>query len=302
MSQLNINFAVDKQHEGLPFSKLINLPPSGLQGLAARGDRILKHIGVTTIKELAQWRPFHIARAIVQLATKEEVGKRSETSTLQLPGVLTEEWRTATLTSLVDAPLSALNELVQWARPELHSLGLTTISQLAQWKYALWAEGITTLAEADKSPDAALKRPLAEAGEEQAKRQKVESAAPSKLSVKLIAATNLLAADPWGTSDPYVIVRLGNEKRQSKVVLKTLAPTWDERFDFSLAADHKTLLKFALWDSDLHSADDPLGESCFNLASLTQGKPTPITMPVTLYHQHGESSQHGQLKVELHLQ
>ena len=62
-------------------------------------------------------------------------------------------------------------------------------------------------------------------------------AARGKLEVHVINATNLLAADSGGTSDPYVKVRLnagGHEhKGETKVVKKTLNPRWDERFVFT---------------------------------------------------------------------
>ena len=56
------------------------------------------------------------------------------------------------------------------------------------------------------------------------------------LRVKVLQAKGLRAGDKGGTSDPYCIVTCGKVKakggkKKTKVVKKTLTPTWDEEFE-----------------------------------------------------------------------
>lgn len=52
------------------------------------------------------------------------------------------------------------------------------------------------------------------------------------IELVLIEARDLVAADLRGTSDPYVKIQYGNEKRRTKVVYKTLRPKWNQTFEF----------------------------------------------------------------------
>lgn len=53
------------------------------------------------------------------------------------------------------------------------------------------------------------------------------------LEVALLEARDLVAADLRGTSDPFVSLHCGNEKRTTKVVHKTLYPQWNQTFEIS---------------------------------------------------------------------
>jgi len=54
------------------------------------------------------------------------------------------------------------------------------------------------------------------------------------LVVKLIEGKTLAIRDRSGTSDPYVVLRIGKQKTKSKVVKKNLDPKWDQVFHVSL--------------------------------------------------------------------
>jgi phosphatidylserine decarboxylase len=51
------------------------------------------------------------------------------------------------------------------------------------------------------------------------------------LRVTVIEAKELTAADKSGTSDPYCVLKLGTEKRETKPVKKTLNPVWNTTFE-----------------------------------------------------------------------
>ncbi|KAL5228818.1 hypothetical protein ABZP36_017083 [Zizania latifolia] len=54
----------------------------------------------------------------------------------------------------------------------------------------------------------------------------------SWIELVIIEARDLVAADLRGTSDPYVRVQYGSKKKRTKVVYKTLSPSWNQTFEF----------------------------------------------------------------------
>ncbi|KAH7404885.1 hypothetical protein KP509_15G048600 [Ceratopteris richardii] len=70
------------------------------------------------------------------------------------------------------------------------------------------------------------------------------------LEVVLLEARDLVAADVRGTSDPFVVLQCGDEKRISKVVNMTLHPQWNQTFELNdtgeplrlTVMDHNVLL------------------------------------------------------------
>jgi hypothetical protein len=70
------------------------------------------------------------------------------------------------------------------------------------------------------------------------------------VSVRVVRATGLLAADRGGTSDPYVVVQsAGGKKAKTSVKKRTLDPEWDETLELSVY-DASAPLSFAVWDHD----------------------------------------------------
>lgn len=144
---LNVNQVVDKVHEVKLLKDIVDLPPSGLQGLAARADESLSHLHIKTIAELGNWKYFHIARAISVLAKEgEEKGKRSSKADANINKAVKKEYETQSLTELLDAPISALQGIGEQNEKHLNELGIKTVAKLADYKYAHWAEALVELA------------------------------------------------------------------------------------------------------------------------------------------------------------
>lgn len=79
-----------------------------------------------------------------------------------------------------------------------------------------------------------------------------------KLLVRVIEAKNIPAMDPNGFSDPYVRLRVGNQRHKTKVVKKSLNPSWCEEFTFKVD-DLKEQLVISVLDQDTYKIDDFVG-------------------------------------------
>jgi hypothetical protein len=125
------------------------------------------------------------------------------------------------------------------------------------------------------------------------------------LKVTILHATNLLSADSNGKSDPYVVVKAGGMAQRTKHVLETLDPVWNKTMEFQgkLETFLARPLHLKLFDMDVFSADDPLGEVKVSLDYLILGgqqdfvervqpvngtlDPSQGTLKVTIKHANG---------------
>ncbi|XP_047036740.1 multiple C2 and transmembrane domain-containing protein isoform X4 [Helicoverpa zea] len=95
----------------------------------------------------------------------------------------------------------------------------------------------------------------------------------SVVTIVLVEAKNLPAMDlDTRSSDPYCKFRLGNEKYKSKVVWKSLHPSWLEQFDLHLYDDQEQILEVTVWDKDKQTKDDFLGKCAIDLSRLEREK------------------------------
>jgi len=71
-SSLNIDLALDKEHETKTFNEMLALPVSSLQGLSAKADEALRHHHVDTIEKLGKWKYLEWATALSNIVDAEE--------------------------------------------------------------------------------------------------------------------------------------------------------------------------------------------------------------------------------------
>ncbi|XP_021736336.1 synaptotagmin-5-like isoform X2 [Chenopodium quinoa] len=76
------------------------------------------------------------------------------------------------------------------------------------------------------------------------------------IELVLIEARDLVAADLRGTSDPYVKVQYGNETRRTKVVYKTVNPSWNQTFEFP---DDGSMLELQVKDHNAILSSSSIG-------------------------------------------
>ena len=113
-----------------------------------------------------------------------------------------------------------------------------------------------------------------------------------ELRVDLVEGKNLPAADRNGYSDPYCVFLLNHERVfKSKIVKKTLNPSFDEKFEVSVPS--RTAAEFILevYDWDLGGSPDFLGKASINLAELEPFQLKTVNVPLD-----GKS---GEIKLKL---
>ncbi|MQL95126.1 hypothetical protein Taro_027794 [Colocasia esculenta] len=86
------------------------------------------------------------------------------------------------------------------------------------------------------------------------------------LKVKVVKGTNLAVRDML-SSDPYVVLVLGQQRVQTNVVQSNLNPVWNEELQLSVPQDYGPM-RVQVFDHDTFSADDIMGEAEVDLQPL----------------------------------
>lgn len=81
--------------------------------------------------------------------------------------------------------------------------------------------------------------------------------------VDVVSATDLLAMDKTGFSDPYITCTIGSQVATTSVQRQTLTPEWDERLEFRTGVGDT--LSIECFDWDLKGDDDPMGDASLDL-------------------------------------
>ena len=79
-----------------------------------------------------------------------------------------------------------------------------------------------------------------------------------KILVRVMEARNLPPTDSNGLGDPYVKLQLGKQKSKTKVVKKSLNPSWGEEFSFRVEDLNEQLLVSVLDEDYLN--DEFIGQ------------------------------------------
>lgn len=132
------------------------------------------------------------------------------------------------------------------------------------------------------------------------------------LLVGISGARDLLAADSNGLSDPYCTVvpldakgkEISVEKRKTRVIMKTLSPSWDEVFIIGQKSDasqmSKLLIKVKDWDAV--GSDDDLGELVLDMNEFFGSDPHRHVcewMPLVARKKMSKSKQKGEVHIQM---
>ncbi|KAF4399484.1 hypothetical protein G4B88_022567 [Cannabis sativa] len=86
------------------------------------------------------------------------------------------------------------------------------------------------------------------------------------LKVVVVQGKKLVIRD-FKSSDPYVVVKLGNQTAKTKVINSCLNPVWNEELTFSLK-EPNGVLNLEVFDKDLLKTDDKMGHAQLSLQPL----------------------------------
>ncbi|XP_077237602.1 calcium-dependent lipid-binding (CaLB domain) family protein [Tasmannia lanceolata] len=86
------------------------------------------------------------------------------------------------------------------------------------------------------------------------------------LKVTVLQGKRLVIRD-FTSSDPYVVIKLGNQTAKTKVINSCLNPVWNEELCLSVT-EPVGVLKLEVFDKDRFKADDKMGHAYINLQPL----------------------------------
>ncbi|XP_073145730.1 synaptotagmin-2-like isoform X1 [Henckelia pumila] len=101
------------------------------------------------------------------------------------------------------------------------------------------------------------------------------------LNVKVLRAMKLKKKDLLGASDPYVKLKLADDKLPSKkttVKHKNLNPEWNEEFSFVIKDPEAQVLNLSVFDWEQVGSHDKMGLNVIPLKDLTPDEPKVLTL------------------------
>jgi len=86
------------------------------------------------------------------------------------------------------------------------------------------------------------------------------------LKVIIVHGKRLVIRD-FTSSDPYVVVKVGNQSAKTKVINSCLNPVWNEELTFSIKESINEL-KLEVFDKDRFKSDDKMGHAYLSLQPI----------------------------------
>ncbi|XP_041464336.1 multiple C2 and transmembrane domain-containing protein 1-like isoform X3 [Lytechinus variegatus] len=102
-----------------------------------------------------------------------------------------------------------------------------------------------------------------------------------RLEVHLKEGRDLAVRDWSGSSDPYIRFKInGKQVYKSKTIVHNLNPRWNEVFSVAIE-DVTKHLHIHVFDYDIGTSDDPMGNAKFDLMTLKTGEPTEAKLDLS---------------------
>ncbi|ERN05469.1 hypothetical protein AMTR_s00007p00250120 [Amborella trichopoda] len=88
------------------------------------------------------------------------------------------------------------------------------------------------------------------------------------LRVRVMKGINLAVRDVK-SSNPYVVLTMGEQRLKTRVIDNNLNPVWNEELTFSIAPPILPV-KLNVYDKDTFTKDDKMGEAVFEIQTLIE--------------------------------
>lgn len=90
------------------------------------------------------------------------------------------------------------------------------------------------------------------------------------LRIRVRRGINLAVRD-IRTSDPYVVVKMANQRLKTRVIKKDVNPEWNEDLTLSIT-DPNIPVQIEVYDHDTFTADDKMGDAEFDIKAFVDAK------------------------------
>ncbi|KAI9021283.1 hypothetical protein DFJ74DRAFT_723849 [Hyaloraphidium curvatum] len=150
---MNISGALDHRHDTRTFSSAMHSHVIALRGVGAHAEGLLKSLHVDKMHDFAQWKHWRVAHALLTLEAYEQEGKRPEQSHANVNKIVDHEHAHKSITEILNSPPSALKGISEEKDKVFAELHIKTVRDLGNYKYAIIANAIATLAEFEEHED-----------------------------------------------------------------------------------------------------------------------------------------------------
>eukprot|EP00977_Amphora_coffeiformis_P008309 scaffold1878_cov170-Amphora_coffeaeformis.AAC.22 len=117
-----------------------------LQGIGPKHQEQLYELRIQTVADLANFKYFHLAKAITVLAEQEEDDGRHSDAQMNIDKGVDKAYENKSFRDIAKAPVSALQGLTDEAGETFKQLGVKTVEDLGRFKFCSWAEAMQTAA------------------------------------------------------------------------------------------------------------------------------------------------------------
>lgn len=147
---LNCAKALIKQNEIGSFKTVLTMDVTTLQGIGPKHQEKLHQLKIKTVADLANYKFYHLAKAIQVLSETEEDDGRLADAEMNINKGVDKAFESHSFRDIAKAPVSAMQGLTDEAGETLKHLGVKTVADLGRFKFCQWAEAMQTAAKFEK--------------------------------------------------------------------------------------------------------------------------------------------------------
>ena len=141
--------ALMKANETDHFSDIAKDSIRALQGIGLMHEAVSKALNIETVEDLATYKYYLMAKALKTMAEVEVKDGRFPGSAMNVDEAVDKEAESMTFNEMIESPIHILQGLTPDAEELFKTMGVKNVGELADWKFARWAEAIVELSKYD---------------------------------------------------------------------------------------------------------------------------------------------------------